>query len=412
MKIRHTDVEKDLEEIHQIWQEIGWMDNSTEDKNGLKIFLNGGKGIGAEINGRLEAFVNSVEGKVRYQNKDIPIHGLAGVTVSRIARKQGLASKLTAMALKEAYQNGMAISGLGMFDQGFYDKLGYGTGSYENYFIFDPDKLNVNYNAKIPERLTYKDWKKAHKSRLKRKKHHGYCTLHSENITKGEMYWGKKNSFGLGYSNNEGELTHYFWAKAEKAIHGPYHIKWLVYNNKEQFLELMALIKNLGDQVNSLSMWEPAKIHLQDLIKQPFKGKRITKNSDHQQTLRTSAYWQMRILNLRKCINATHLQNENNLQFNLKLNDPISKYLPTNSGWKGLNGNYILSLGKNSEVKKGKDNSLPTLKASIGAFTRLWLGVLPASGLTYTDNLSGPETLLNKLDQIFQIPIPKNDWDF
>ena len=60
----------------------------------------------------------------------------------------------------------------------------------------------------------------------------------------------------------------------------------------------------------------------------------------------------------------------------------------------------------------GTDPSLPILAASVNAFTRLWLGVGPATGLAITDDLSGPDDLLNQLDEILRLPQPKPDWDF
>ena len=413
MNIRKTNVDKDFEEIYRIWQEIGWIEKNETDKKALKIFLKSGKGIGAEINGNIEAFVNSNYGEMRYLKEDLPLHCVAGVTVSRIARKQGFASRLTAKSIAEAVQNGMVVSGLGMFDQGFYDKLGFGTGSYEHLVVFDPaDLILDNIEPSVPTRITYKDWEKAHEARLNRKKYHGFCTIKTKNFTKGEMYWGKKKSFGLGYKDKEGNLTHYFWVKPEKAIHGPYFIRWMVFNNKKQFMELMALMKNLGDQVHAVKMSEPAGIQLQDLIKQPFKGKRITENSNFEQLYKAVAYWQMRIINLEKCLAHTHLPVNKSLKFNLKLEDPIENYLPQDSDWKGLSGEYMITLGSNSDVKEGRDASLPTLKSSVGAFTRMWLGVLPATRLAYTDNLSAPETLLEKLDNTLMLPQPKIDWDF
>ncbi|MBU7045828.1 MAG: hypothetical protein HXS54_05275, partial [Theionarchaea archaeon] len=51
-------------------------------------------------------------------------------------------------------------------------------------------------------------------------------------------------------------------------------------------------------------------------------------------------------------------------------------------------------------------------KASVNAFTRMWLGVRPATGLAVTDNLHGPQELLSDLDHILCIPEPHPDWDF
>ena len=64
----------------------------------------------------------------------------------------------------------------------------------------------------------------------------------------------------------------------------------LIYQTPAQFLELLALIKNLGDQVHSVSMAEPAGIQLQDLLKQPFKSRNLTKKSEHEHNCWANAY--------------------------------------------------------------------------------------------------------------------------
>ena len=50
--------------------------------------------------------------------------------------------------------------------------------------------------------------------------------------------------------------------------------------------------------------------------------------------------------------------------------------------------------------------------AGIGAFTRLWLGVRPATGLTITDQLAGPPEILTALDVAFRLPPPLSDWPY
>ena len=71
-----------------------------------------------------------------------------------------------------------------------------------------------------------------------------------------------------------------------------------------------------------------------------------------------------------------------------------------------------MSLGAESSCAEGHDASLPTLDASVGAFTRLWLGVRPATGLAVTDALNGPAPLLQALDETLRLPEPQPDWDF
>ena len=46
------------------------------------------------------------------------------------------------------------------------------------------------------------------------------------------------------------------------------------------------------------------------------------------------------------------------------------------------------------------------------AVVRIWLGVRPATGLAWTDELSGSQGLLAQLDTVLRLPIPQTDWDF
>jgi len=119
----------------------------------------------------------------------------------------------------------------------------------------------------------------------------------------------------------------------------------------------------------------------------------------------------MRICDLHGCLEHTHLRGDT-VRFNLTLEDPIATVLDPKTSWRGVGGEYIVTLGPRSWAETGKDASLPTLKASVGAFTRLWLGVRPASGLAVTDDLSGPPDVLARLDWVLRLPEPKPEWDF
>jgi hypothetical protein len=223
------------------------------------------------------------------------------------------------------------------------------------------------------------------------------------------MQWASKG-FGLGYTDEDGQITHHIWCNARGGESGPYYVNWMTYQSYEQLIELLMLIRNLGDQVHLIQMQEPAGIQLQDLIKQPFKHRQITAKSKFETNMRASAYWQVRICDLAMCLAATHLAGES-VRFNLELDDPIQRYL-ADAPWQGVSGDYTITLGPSSHAKRGTDASLPTLKASVGAFTRLWLGVLPASGLSVTDDLSGPCGLLQQLDRLLRLPKPSFGWDF
>ena len=75
-------------------------------------------------------------------------------------------------------------------------------------------------------------------------------------------------------------------------------------------------------------------------------------------------------------------------------------------------GEYTVTAGPASMAEPGHDTGLPVLEASVNAFTRLWLGIRPATGLAFTDDLKGPPDLLQALDVAFRLPAPQTDWDF
>ena len=410
MNFREYDPVKDQDTTHRIWREIGWIENNDKHKTAMDIFLSGGRTLVADLNGAAECLAASMPGSLRYLNEDLKLSVVTAVTTSRIARKQGLAKRLTARLIAANAATGAQVSTLGMFEQGFYNKLGFGTGGYEHWLSFDPAQLHIEKKARVPRRLTNDDWADMHSAMLTRQRVHGGVNLTPSQFTHGETGF-LSNSFGLGYYDGPNkQLSHFFWARA-KGEHGPYTILMMAYQSWDQFLELMALLKNLGDQVRLIRMREPGYIQIQDLIRQPFRYRQLTEKSSYESINRATAYWQARICDLPGCLKQTQIPGEP-VQFNLDLHDPITKYLTKDSPWCGISGGYIITLGPQSAAVQGKDPALPTLKASVGAFTRMWLGVCPPSGLAVTDQLSGPPELMTALDELLRLPQPKPDWDF
>ncbi len=406
--LRHLDPEKDREAVLRIWKEIGWLEKGKEDIFDILLEADGGNYV-AELHGTPECNVTTVAGKIRYMENELPLSVVASVLTSTVARRQGLAAKLTAKAIAESAVDGACLSGLGIFDQGFYNQLGYGTGSYENWIFFDPASLIVDKQVKTPKRITKEDWKKVHRSRLNRTKHHGMVDLSNETDTRLEMIW-PTHSFGLGYYDDD-ELTHHIFFRADNLHDSKYNVQWMAYQNKEQFMELMSILKSLSDQIHMIIMREPPGIQFQDILKRPFRHRRITKESKYENKMMSSAYWQMRILDIDSCVEAfSHTGHQ--LRFNLSLTDTIDKLLEKNASWKGLSGDYTITLGAKSSVNHVKKRGLPTLKTTINAFTRMWLGVRPASDLFMTDELEAPPALLKELDEVLRLPTPHPDWDF
>ena len=160
-----------------------------------------------------------------------------------------------------------------------------------------------------------------------------------------------------------------------------------------------------------MKLTETAAVQLQDLLKTPFRNRRKTKKSKYENTGRAMAYWQIRICNLESCIGKAVLQG-NPVTFNLELRDPIERYLDDDAPWHGISGSYIVTLGPESHAEKGHNRALPLLEASTGAFSRMWIGARPPSGLCVTDDLECSEELIRKLDRLLMLPNPRVDWEY
>jgi hypothetical protein len=411
MFYREYDPQRDQEAVHQIWREVGWIGPKAPE-NVPGNYVAGGRGIVADLNGRAECLVITVPGDVQYLSEQLPFRCIAAVTTSHLARKQGLAGRLTAASIAESAHAGSAVCGLGMFEQGYYNQFGMGTGSYEVRAVFDPARLKLTNRARVPVRISLPELPLAHACRLLRRRCHGSCSLYPATETAFLASWDGEESFGLGYADRpDGTLSHVIWLGSDSRINGPYHAAFLAYETDAQLLELLALVKSLGDQIFSVKMNEPPGVQLQDFIEQPNRQFSLTEGGRFASRLECHPWWQMRICDLFVCLAKTHLLGPT-LRFNLNLTDPITKYLEDEQPWQGISGEYIVTLGEESGAVLGSDPALPTLDASVGAFTRLWLGVRPATGLAVTDELHGAPELLRQLDETIRVPQPHPDWGF
>ncbi len=406
---RGYDAARDLAAVQRIWKECGWAE-SDEEVAAIEDFFSAGDTIVATIDGEPECCAHSTEGTIKYLDETLKLGAVSAITTSHISRKLGFAKKLTASLLAIQAELGMEVSALGMFDQGFYDKVGFGTGSYENWINFDPATLNVDYPFRPPKRLNLDDYEAIHHAMMSRASSHGNVFLPSSKMFKAELTWTKR-PFGLGYHDGPGgTLSHFIWGEM-KGEHGPYTITARAYQSRDQLLELLALVKSLGDQVHQIGTLEFGEIQLQDLLRQPMRTKRTTAKGQFEQSIHATAYWQMRMLNIASCLAKTHL-NTPPIRFNLELTDPVADILDQGSNWRGLSGDYIIALGSESSATNGKEASLPALRASVNAFSRMWFGVRPASSLAITDKLQADDQLLRSLDESLRLPRPHLGWDF
>jgi len=186
----------------------------------------------------------------------------------------------------------------------------------------------------------------------------------------------------------------------------------MAWRTRDQFMELAGLIKNLGDQVRVMFVRESNGIQWQDLVGKPFQQLIRSDESKFATRTRAIAYWQMRMNDVPACLAATRLARGGELRFNARLTDPIERFLDEDQPWRGAGGDYVVALGAESSAERGHDAALPTLTATVNAFTRMWLGVRPAGALSYTDRIEGPETLIAALDERLRLPKPDPDWDY
>jgi len=405
--IRRFDPARDLQNVLRVWRECGWIRQDSDETYTEHYYSIGDAYVGT-LDGSAESACHVLPGFVRYQDEDLQLAGIACVVTSRIARKQGLGKATTAFAISNAKANGAEIAILNAFEQGFYDNLGFGSGTYEQIIAFSPADLKKGEH-RIPRRLSKEDWPGIYGAMKNRWLSHGGCVLDTPEFYKPHTGW-RPNGFGLGYYNDQDELTHFFYG-AMDAKHGPLQISAMGYQNGQQLRELFSLIRSLGDQIDSVVLIEPPHIQLQDLMSQPFRLRRLSEGSTVENAHRASAFWQARILDLDACLRKTHLAGAD-LKFNLTLTDPIAEFLPDANSWNGLAGDYTVTLGEESSSTSGSDAKLPTLRATVNAFTRLWLGVRPATEVTITDELHGDDSLLQELDAIFRLPAAKLGWYF
>ena len=82
-------------------------------------------------------------------------------------------------------------------------------------------------------------------------------------------------------------------------------------------------------------------------IRMPISRAVATRGSTFATGARAFASWQMRICDLGGCLRWTRLRGEP-VRFNLRLRDPIENYLGPDVAWRGIGGEYVVTLGPES----------------------------------------------------------------
>ncbi|MEM9624041.1 MAG: GNAT family N-acetyltransferase [Pseudomonadota bacterium] len=405
--IRDFDLAKDLDAVKRIWREVGWVEEDEEVQQ-LDYFFACGSTLLGTLDDVPECSVHIAPGDLYLGDTALPLCAVTAVTTSRIARGHAFAQRLTAAQLARGAGQGAAVAALGIFDQGFYDKLGFGTSAYDHSFILDPATLRIAERPRTPVRLTAADYADVHQAMSGRNKVNGSVVLHPPELMRAELGFEQK-SFGLGY-RQDGRLTHFVWL-APKGERGPYRVVMLGYERTDQLLELLALLKSLADQVYSVQIMEPPEVQLQALLDRPFRNAQLSEKGEHAAEHKSFAWWQLRILDVATCVSALRGLPQS-LTLQLEVTDPVSKWLPEDARWRGIEGQYVVQLGDTCTAEVGFDAQLPRLQCSVNTLTRLLWCVRPASSLAVTDDLRGAPELLQQLDAILRLSPPVAGWEF
>ncbi len=390
----------DLPAVQRIWKECGWVDSEDEAKQ-IEPFLSDGVVRVEELAGEVECAVSTHRGVLAYDGADLDLLAVTSVTTSWVGRKQGLATKVTAEALAAGAAAGAEVAALGMFEKGFYDQLGFGTGAYEHQVRFDPASIDLPASYRPPIRLTADDCgdiAAAHRSRLRS---HGGIAIDGDGFYQAEIGWTTP-LLALGYRDDAGRLTHFVVGRP-KGESGPYRINLISYETHQQLGELFAMLKSLGDQVRSMVVLEPPDLQVEEILRHPIRARISTKGSEFEATNRAMAWWQVRILDVAACV-ARRRWAGSPVHFNLTLTDPLGDVLGNSKD--GVAGSYVVKIGDPSSAEAGNHDSLPTLHATVNAFSRLWIGAQTASMLRAIAGIDGPDELISSLDAAMQLPTP------
>ena len=407
--VRPYDGDRDREAVGRIWQEIGWIEGEEHQLVALDRFLSIGRATVAEIDGEAELCVTTADGTLRHGTADLSMSAVTSVTASRIARRGGLASTMTARAMAVDAESGFLTTALGIFDQGYYDRLGFGTGAYLRRWRLDPGALRVAPPERRPVRLTPDDAEQIHANRLAAARHHGACSVSDPGFTAAEVAW-ETSMFGLGFRDQDGRLTHHLWFDTDDVEHGPYRVEWLAYETPAQLRDLFGLLRTLADQVVQFDVPEPPGVQVQHLVDRPFRTMTIG-STKQQPGGRQLAWWQGRMLDVPGAVGATGFAGPE-VRFVAEIDDPVERHLSARDGWRGVAGRYVVHVGRQSSAERRDDAALPVLRCGIGTFTRLWLGVAPATGLAVTDDLDAPDSLLEQLDAAITVSDPQPAFPF
>lgn len=429
------DEASDLDAVVRIWREVGWIDDSDRERDGLSTFFSGGSALVAGIDGAgpAECAVHATPGTYRHDGSDVALWAITGVTTSRIGRNLGLATELMAEALARGAESGAVVATLGMFEQGYYDRFGFGADGYDHEYTLDPDSLDVPMPDRVPVRLGREDAAELHDLLARRHRTHGGVALSSPTAIAAELAW-TEHLWALGWRDpQDGRLVAAVAGDA-KDEHGPYSVDVLAAEDPADVVALLGLVRSLGDQVRSVTFrFEPADLQLQDHVRHPIRA--AQRRGLHRVGAPNAALcWrQTRILDVEAalgCLDAASWRIDPafsridpafgrtdpasgrhggaGFACALKVTDPLAD---RGGRWPGVGGTYRWVLPGNgtstAEAVDGDVGDLPVVRVSVNALSQLWSGARSASALALRGVLRADGAAVAALDRAIRLPTPR-----
>lgn len=398
MDIRAYEAERDRAHVERIWREVGWI---TDDDGAAALphFLDGGHVTVGLADGEAECCVSIHDATWRQDRTDLACALVSSVTTSWVGRRRGFAGTMLRRQLVAAAGRGDAVSVLGMFDQGFYDRLGFGTGASVLRHQFDPDTLRIDVAPRPVRRLGVDDVPAVHDLLQRRPRTHGGVVVHDEGFTRGEYLWTEER-MTLGLHDEDGRLVGVLIGKAT-GEHGPLEVYVLVGETSDELLELVGLLRQLGDQYRLVWLADPPELVLEDLLDQPYRHRFTSKGAAHPHQITAGAWWQLRVLDL-VAVTAALPASSTDVTVVVDVQDPLAA---GDDGWDGVHGRWRLSFGAAPTAER--TDAAADIVAGAGAVSRLLTGVAKASHLALSDHLDGPPDVLAALDDAITLPEPQ-----
>jgi len=401
----------DIEGMLPLWRDAGWdQDGENAEGEARRHLTDATSYVAVDSAGICSAAV-AMEGTFQCLDTALPLSAVTAVLTASYARKKGHAARLLARLLAAERERGAVVAALGVFDQGYYNRTGFGNAARDNVIVINPAALRTPAAARdalndpdvriVP--LSLRDSDALYAADLRRYKHHGSCTITKAGYIAGALERIGKKMLGLGIMYKGALVAHFV---AQRVSEDKLDILWLIADTLPHYIQLFELIHRLSDQLEQVKMIVPPDIEIYDLIHRPLQSGVIF----HGHSFDDLYFWQLRILDLPRAIASISLPRAHPVRFALTIHDPIARYLATE--WQGLAGEYTVTLGEHSECRIGAEHALPRLEATINAFSRFWVGAASLRALSISDHFRADARLIDELTRAYVPPPPIRDCDF